>query len=115
MSENTEAAAAVEETGAAEAAATEKATAKKSKKTAKKTKQVEKVMYVGPTIPAIGIQNRVYTDVPESARQVIAETPEISNLFIPVIKYAEANRMLREQKGYIYSAYLRALTLKGGK
>ena len=29
----------------------------------------ENLMYVGPTIPGIGIQNRVYTEIPEAAKK----------------------------------------------
>ena len=29
----------------------------------------ENLMYVGPTIPGIGIQNRVYTEIPEAAKE----------------------------------------------
>ena len=75
----------------------------------------EKRMYVGPTVPGLGIQNRVYTEIPEGAREAMKKEPEIGNLFIPVAKYAEACVMLREQKGYVYSAYLKALKFKGGK
>ncbi len=75
-----------------------------------------KVMYVGPTVPGIGIQNQVFTEIPASAQEVIRKEPEIGNLFIPIGKYPEANVMIREKKGYIYSAFSKALNLKiGGK
>ena len=53
----------------------------------------ENLMYVGPTIP------------------------EMRSLFIPVIKYPLAEKMLRERKGYIFSAFRKALEYKteGGK
>lgn len=69
-------------------------------------------IYVGPTAPGIGIQNCVYTKIPESAREAIKETPEIGNLFIPVTGYPQANRMLREGRGYIYNAFLKAEEIK---
>lgn len=34
------------------------------------------------------------------------------NLFIPVIKYPLAEKMLRERKGYIFSAFRKALEYK---
>ena len=68
----------------------------------------ERVMYVGPTVPGIGIQNRVYTETPSDARKVIRENPQIGNLFIKIRDYPIANKMMREKKGYIYSAFLRA-------
>lgn len=85
-------------------------------KTIKEAKQ-ENLMYVGPTIPGIGIQNRVYTEIPEAVKEASKEVPEMRNLFIPVIKYPIAEKMLRERKGYIFSAFKKALEYKteGGK
>lgn len=68
----------------------------------------ERVMYVGPTVPGVGIQNRVYTETPSDAKEVIRENPQIGNLFIRIRDYPIANKMLREKKGYIYGAFLRA-------
>lgn len=78
-------------------------------------KEPEKLMYVGPTIPGIGIQNRVYTEIPEDAEEVCKEVPEMRNLFIPIIKYPAAEQMLRTGKGYITSAYKKALEYKENK
>ncbi len=73
-------------------------------------------MYVGPTLPGIGIQNRVYAKIPEEIRSQAEETPEIPLLFILVKDYPMANRMLREKTGYIYHAYCKiAQSKKGGK
>lgn len=77
-------------------------------------KKPDPVMYVGPTISGIGIQNRVYTEIPVGAQAAFEKEPELRNLFIPVIEYPSVGRMLREEKGYIYSAYMKALALKGG-
>ena len=77
------------------------------------------LMYVGPTVPGLGIQNRVYRGEPVGAADFVEKEPEIGNLFIEISKYPEAGRMLREKNGYIYRAYLKALALankkKGGK
>lgn len=70
------------------------------------------LMYVGPTIPALGIQNRVYDGVPAGAGAVVDGEPEIGNLFIRLEEYPEANEMLRERRGYIFRAYAKALELK---
>ena len=51
------------------------------------------VMYVGPTIPGIGIQNQVFTEIPASAQEVFKKEPEL---------------------GYIHSAFNKALELKNG-
>lgn len=70
------------------------------------------LMYVGPTITGFAIQNRVYSGIPAEAEELIGTYPELRNLFLPVREYPKANRMLREGTGYIYSAYLTALTLR---
>lgn len=77
-----------------------------------KVAKTEPLMYVGPTITGIGIQNRVYTEIPEGAAEAIAKDPELGNLFIPVREYPKANKMLRDRTGYIFSAFTKALTLK---
>lgn len=78
------------------------------------TKAPEPVMYVGPTIPGIGIQNRVYTEIPAGAQEAFKEVPELRNLFLPIPQYPKAEQMIRERKGFVHSAYTKALTLKGG-
>ena len=71
-------------------------------------------MYVGPTVPGIGIQNRVYTEIPADAVGRVKELPEVALLFIPVKDYPLANRMLREGAGYIYDAYCKAAQIRKG-
>lgn len=73
-----------------------------------------KWMYVGPTVPGIGIQNRVYTEIPAEAAGRAKEVPEVRLLFIPVKDYPMANKMLREKTGYIYDAYCKAASLRRG-
>lgn len=82
--------------------------------TVEKKETQENLMYVGPTIPGIGIQNRVYTEIPEAAKEACKDVPEMRNLFIPVIKYPIAEKMLRERKGYIFSAFRKAQEYKEG-
>lgn len=81
-----------------------------------RTKTAEKgpVMYVGPTIPGIGSQNQVFTGIPASAQEAFKKEPELGNLFIAIKDYPEANAMLREKRGYIHSAFNKALELKNG-
>lgn len=79
-----------------------------------KVKALGPRMYVGPTISGIGIQNRVYTEIPQDAKEKAKEMPEISQLFIPVKNYPVANQMLREKKGYIYSAFCKVGALRNG-
>ncbi len=71
-------------------------------------------MYVGPTVPGIGVQNRVYTEIPAEAQKRAEETPEIIHLFVPVRDYPMANRMLREGAGYIHNAYCKAEGIRKG-
>lgn len=68
-------------------------------------KAPEPLMYVGPTVPAIGIQNRVYTEIPEGLEDKMKQLPQLRNLFVPVLNYPMAAKMLRERSGYIYSAF----------
>ncbi|MCD8364775.1 MAG: hypothetical protein LUC83_02980 [Clostridiales bacterium] len=91
-----------------------KKTSAKRKRAVKKAepKKETKLMYVGPTLPGIAIQNRVYTEIPAGAADMIARDAELRNLFIPVASYPKANKMLREGTGYIYKAYAKALKLK---
>lgn len=90
------------------------ATTEKPKAAARKSVEKEPVMYVGPTVNGIGIQNRVYTEIPGNVQELFQKAPELKNLFIPVREYPAACRMLRERKGYIYSAFMRALDFKNG-
>lgn len=77
-----------------------------------KAKKDSRRMYVGPTIPDFAIRNRVYDRIPDEAAGKIKENPELGNLFIEVIDYTKAEQMLRERKGYIYSAYVKAMELR---
>ena len=77
------------------------------KETAEGQNETKRYMYVGPTVPGIGIQNRVYTDIPQEVADLMNDGyPVIGDLFIQIRDYPIANRMLREQKGYLYNAYL---------
>lgn len=72
------------------------------------------LMYVGPTIAGIGIQNRVYTEIPAEAAERAKEIPEVGLLFIPVRDHPLASRMLRERTGYIYDAYCKVAEFRRG-
>ena len=70
-------------------------------------------MYVGPTVPGIGIQNRVYTDIPQEAIAIMNNGHSvIGDLFIKIRDYPAAERMIREKKGYLYNAYLAAQKIR---
>lgn len=70
------------------------------------------VMYVGPTIAGVAIQNTVYTEIPDGALEAAKELPAIRNLFVPIREYPAAEQMLRTGKGYIASAWKKALAYK---
>lgn len=72
----------------------------------------EPMMYVGPTIPGVAIQNTVYTEMPEALEEAQKECPEFGNLYLPIMKYAMAEQMIRKKSGYIYTAYKKALEYK---
>ena len=77
------------------------------KEPAGEPKEPKRYMYVGPTVPGIGIQNRVYTDIPQEVVDLMNNGyPVIGDLFIQIRDFPTANRMIREQKGYLYNAYL---------
>lgn len=91
---------------------TNKTSNKATAKEAAKVLPQEKIMYVGPTVPGIGIQNCVYTEIPASAKDVIRQYPEIGNLFVRIKDYPKINKMLREGQGYICSAFNKAIEIK---
>lgn len=79
------------------------------KEPAGEPKEPKRYMYVGPTVPGIGIQNRVYTDIPQEVVDLMNNGyPVIGDLFIQIRDFPTANRMIREQKGYLHNAYLAA-------
>lgn len=75
------------------------------------------LMYVGPTIPGIAIQNTVYEPIPEAAKDAAKKLPVFLDLFIPIMKYPDVERQIRKKSGRLYSAFVKALVLrnKGGK
>lgn len=90
--------------------------AKDAKETTEKAEPKKcKKMYVGPTIPGFATNNVVYDGIPDYTQEYLVKTPELNNLFVEVVDYSKANRMLREKRGYIYSAYLKALEIKNTK
>lgn len=70
------------------------------------------MMYVGPTIHGVAIQNTVYTKKPDALEEAQKECPEFGNLYLPIMKYAMAEQMIRKKSGYIYTAYKKALEYK---
>lgn len=68
------------------------------------------LMYVGPTMHKIGvIKNTIYTAIPETAEKAIEEKQILKTLFIRVEQYPEAERSIREESGYFWTAYKAAL------
>lgn len=85
------------------------AEAETQKEAVEEKKEPTRYMYVGPTVPGIGIKNRVYTDIPQEVIDIMNNgNPVIGDLFIKIRNYPAAERMIREKKGYLYNAYLAA-------
>ena len=84
------------------------------KETKKTTAQIrvaakhENIMYVGPSIPGVAVQNTVYTEIPEGAVEAIKSCPAIRNLFVEIRAYSKAEEMIRTRSGHIYAAFERA-------
>lgn len=80
--------------------------AEKSEKTEKQDKAEKKpLMYVGPTIPGIAIQNTVYADIPDGAKKEAEKRPIVLDLFIPISDYPKAEQQIRARTGHIYAAF----------
>lgn len=91
---------------------TAKKAAKPKTQTAKESAAKEPMMYVGPTIPGVAVQNTVYAVKPEALEEAQKECPEFGNLYLPIMKYAMAEQMIRKKTGYIYTAFNKALEYK---
>ena len=72
-------------------------------------------IYVGPTVSGLGIQNAIYTDIPDEARVLFASNPVLRNLFIPLTDWPRANEMIRTQSGYIWAAWQAAASVRPSK
>lgn len=88
-----------------------------SKKTGRtENKLASKMIYVGPTIDGIAIQNVVYCNgIPAGATVAVKEEPAFSGLFVPLEHYSRASNMLTSGKGFIAEAYTKALEYKERK
>jgi hypothetical protein len=75
----------------------------------------EKVLYFGPTIPGVAIENTVYSEMPDIS-EALAACPELQQLFVPeslmVKLYPIAEQSLFRQKGAAFVAYQAALRYK---
>lgn len=71
-------------------------------------------MYVGPTVAKLEVTNNVvYTDYPAAFLKAAESAPKLKQLFIPIKSYPAAEKMIRDQSGYIWDAYQAALALGG--
>ena len=85
---------------------------KETKKTAAQIRTAaakhENIMYVGPSISGVAVQNTVYTEIPEGAVEAIKSCPAIRNLFVEIRAYSKAEEMIRTRSGHIYAAFEQA-------
>lgn len=70
------------------------------------------LMYVGPTIRAVAVQNTTYTEVPESAKKAMADCPLLANLFVDVRRYPDVERQISKRSGALFVAFEAALKYK---
>lgn len=68
---------------------------------ARNEKVTEPLMYVGPTVNGIGIQNRVYSEIPGRTKEVLEKVPELKNLFIPIREYPSLQDAPRKKRLYL--------------
>lgn len=82
-----------------------------------KTKKTERLMYIGPTIVTLDlINNSVYENIPVTAKEAVSVFPIFKALFIPIERYPQANKNLRERIGIEYQAFkkINEIKSKGG-
>lgn len=71
---------------------------------------MNKIVYVGPTIPGVANRNTVFDgSLPQSLQTAIQETPIIGNLVIPISRLSDALTQIRTKSGSIYTIYQKAL------
>jgi hypothetical protein len=79
----------------------------------------KKVLYFGPTIPGVAIENTIYSEMPPDATEAFTECPELRQLFIPedqmVKLYPIAENSLVSRKGAAFAAYQAALAFKASR
>ena len=87
--------------------ATTKSKKEEPKEKAEATKQKTKpVMYVGPTMAKYAlIQNTIYSELPESAKELFEKSAITKMLLIDVEKYPEAEKSIRERTGIYWQAF----------
>lgn len=75
----------------------------------------EKVLYYGPTIPGVAIENTMYSEMPDISEALTA-CPELQQLFVPesmmVKLYPIAEQSIYNRKGAAFVAYQAALRYK---
>jgi len=75
----------------------------------------EKVLYYGPTIPGVAIENTMYSEMPH-IDEALADCPQLRQLFIPesmmVKLYPMAEQSIFHRSGAPYAAYMAAMKYK---
>ncbi len=63
----------------------------------------EKVMYVGPTITGVVIQNTIFSNgIPDTLQAVINDMPSIGNLLVPISKLPDALTQINSKQGAMH-------------
>lgn len=71
---------------------------------------MNKIVYVGPTIPGVATRNTTYSEMPESLKEAAKAAPYLKGLCIPVNTLAVAMSQIRNKEGAFYTLYNKALT-----
>lgn len=88
-----------------------------SRRTQKAAETPPTVVYCGPTIPGAAKQFTVFrAGLPDTLAERIRAVPALGGLIVPLDRYPEAQRQLREGTGSISTLYRAAQgILTGGK
>nr|DAL67985.1 MAG TPA: hypothetical protein [Caudoviricetes sp.] len=81
-------------------------TVKPKEKNVKKVEKVDKVIYVGPSIPGIVTCHTVFSNgVSKKLDAFVSENPMVSNLIVPISKLVDARKQLSDQESAISICY----------
>lgn len=97
-------------TGGGQVATESSKKAAAAKTTAATAKPSGPVMYVGPNMPKIPLVSGThYSEMPPQAEEVLKELPLTRQLFLPILKSAQAQADIRDHRGVAWAAYQQML------
>nr|DAH03583.1 MAG TPA: hypothetical protein [Caudoviricetes sp.] len=82
----------------------------------KETLKANTVVYIGPTINGVAIENTTFNNgISPELQAAIKRCPAIGNLCIPVRELSGALKQLSSQKGSVFEMYKAALKYQKGE